>query len=118
VQREIQAGFNEEYGRNGDFLDALEADPQCSLVEVPADTTVWVERPTRQTPDEHVGQVRQLAAGLPSSAWQGLKWREGAKGPLLFAFARLRVWAVRHRHAGPSIWLMFRRSVDGKELKY
>jgi hypothetical protein len=89
VQREIQAGFNEEYGRNGDFLDALEADPQCSLVEVPADTTVWVERPTRQTPDEHVGQVRQLAAGLPSSAWQGLKWREGAKGPLVFGFARL-----------------------------
>ena len=109
---------DEEYGRNGDFLDALEADHQRYLVEVPADTTVWVEEPTRQTPDEHVRQVRQIAAALPSSAWQWLKLREGAKGPLVFAFARLRVWAVRHRRAGPPIWLMFRRSADGKELKY
>ena len=109
---------DEEYGRNGDFLDALEADHQRYLVEVPADTTVWVEPPTRQTPDEHVHQVRQIAAVLPSSAWQWLKLREGTKGPLVFAFARLRVWAVRHRHAGPPIWLMFRRSADGKDLKY
>jgi len=109
---------DEEYGRNGDFLDALEADHQHYLVEVPSDTTVWIEEPTQQTPDEHVRQVRDIAAKLPASAWQWQKLREGSKGPLVFAFARLRAWAVRHRHAGPPIWLMFRNSADGNELKY
>ena len=109
---------DEEYGRNGELLDALEAEQQRYVLEVPADTTVWIKEPTRQTPDENVRQVRGLAAALPESAWQWLKLREGAKGPLVFAFARLRVWAVRHRHAGPPIWVLFRRSVDGKELKY
>ena len=45
--------------------------------------------------------------------------REGACGPLVFEFAALRVWAVRHGQAGPPIWLMIRRSLAAKpELKY
>jgi len=29
------------------------------------------------------------------------------------------VWAMRHRKAGPAIWLMFRRSLEAKpEIKY
>jgi len=107
-----------EYGRNGDLLDALEAEHQQYVLEVPADTTVWIEEPSRQTPDENVRQVRDLAAALPKSAWRLLRLREGTKGPLVFAFARLRAWAVRHRHSGPPIWVLFRRSVDGKELQY
>jgi SRSO17 transposase len=108
---------DEAYGRNGEFLDALEAGGQRYLMEVPSDTTAWVEEPTQQTPDERVRQVRDIAADLPASAWQWLKLREGTKGPLVFAFARLRAWAVRHRRAGPPMWLLFRRSAEG-EVKY
>jgi SRSO17 transposase len=109
---------DEEYGRNGTFLDDLESRQQLYLVEVPADTTVWTQQPTRQTPDDNVRGVRNLAAQLPEQAWQLVKLREGAVGPLVFQFARLRVWAVRHRHAGPPTWVVFRRSLDSQEIKY
>jgi SRSO17 transposase len=110
---------DEEFGRDGDFLDALERNHQRYLVEVPANTTVWVEKPLRQTPDELVWPVSQLAQTIPAKDWRVLQLREGAKGPLAFEFARLRVWSVRHRHAGPPGWLLIRRSLEPvPEVKY
>jgi SRSO17 transposase len=110
---------DEEFGRDGDFLDALEQSHQRYLLEVPADTTVWAEKPLRQTPDELVWQVRLLATAIPATAWHVVKLREGAKGPLAFEFARLRVWSVRHRRAGPPLWLLVRRSLERTpEVKY
>jgi SRSO17 transposase len=110
---------DEEFGRDGGFLDALEGSPQRYLVEVPANTTVWAEEPLRRTPDELVWPVSQLAQTLPAQAWRVIQLRQGAKGPLAFAFARLRVWSVRHRHAGPQVWLLIRRSLEAvPEVKY
>jgi SRSO17 transposase len=110
---------DEEFGRDGDLLDALEQGQQRYLVEVPADSTVWAEKPLRQTPDALVWQVRLLAATLPTKTWQVIQLREGAKGPLAFEFARLRVWSVRHRHVGPPLWLVLRRSLErNPEVKY
>ncbi|GAB6185658.1 IS701 family transposase [Thermopirellula anaerolimosa] len=114
---------DEEFGRDGAFLDALEnagpGRPQRYLVEVPANTTVWAEEPMRKTPDELVWPVSQLAQTFAQKAWRVIELRDGAKGPLVFEFARLRVWSVRHRHAGPHLWLLIRRSLDAKpEVKY
>jgi SRSO17 transposase len=110
---------DEEFGRDGGFLDALEERHQRYLVEIPCDTTVWTEKPVRQTPDAFVSQVRHLAKTLPTRAWEIIKLREGAKGPLAFEFARLRVWSVRHRHAGPQLWLLVRRTLERvPEVKY
>jgi SRSO17 transposase len=66
-----------------------------------------------------VRTVVDLAQSLPPSAWQVLQLRPGAKGPLAFAFARVRVWAVRHSKPGPECWLLLRRSLepDG-EVRY
>jgi SRSO17 transposase len=110
---------DEEYGRDGAFLDALEQAEQRYLLEVPCNTTVWTTKPMGQTPDVFVRQVRILAATLPDRAWETIKLREGAKGPLAFEFARLRVWSVRHRRAGPPLWLLIRRSLERvPEVKY
>jgi SRSO17 transposase len=110
---------DEEFGRDGDFLDALEGRNQRYLVEVPANTTVWADKPLRQTPDQSVWQVSLLALTIPAKAWRVIQLREGAKGPLAFEFARLRVWSVRHRHAGPQGWLLIRRSLEPvPEVKY
>jgi SRSO17 transposase len=110
---------DEEFGRDGGLLDALESLSQRYLVEVPANTTVWPGKPLRQTPDELVWQVSQLAQTIPVKAWRVIQLREGAKGPLAFAFTRLRVWSVRHRHAGPPVWLVIRRSLERvPEVKY
>jgi SRSO17 transposase len=110
---------DEEFGRDGDFLDALEGGKQRYLVEVPANTTVWPDKPLRQTPDEFVWQVSLLAQTIPAKDWRVIQLREGTKGPLAFEFARLRVWSVRHRHAGPPLWLLIRRSLEFvPEVKY
>jgi SRSO17 transposase len=110
---------DEEFGRDGALLDAMEERHQRYLVEIPCNTTVWAEKPMRNTPDEMVWQVCQLAETLPARAWHVIQLREGTKGPLAFAFARLRVWPVRHRHAGPPLWLVFRRGLKrDAEVKY
>ena len=44
---------------------------------------------------------------------------QGAKGPLVFDFVAVRVWAVRHGRAGGPIWVMARRSLEGEPaVKY
>jgi SRSO17 transposase len=123
---------DEFYGHNGEFLDDLEQMQQRYVVEVPVNTTVWAVDPQTQVPPhrgrgpqptrpkrDHVRSVRAIAASLPPSAWQVLQLRPGAKGPLAFAFARVRVWAVRHRRPGPACWLVLRRSLEpDAEVKY
>jgi SRSO17 transposase len=123
---------DEEYGRNGEFLDELETLGHRYVVEVPVNTTVWTEDPASCVPPyggrgrvptlpsrESVASVVMIASELSGEAWQTLKIREGAKGPLAFEFAAVRVWAVRHGKAGPPVWLLIRRSLDPTpEVKY
>jgi SRSO17 transposase len=123
---------DEEYGRNGKFLDEVEELKLRYVVEVPVTTTVWTEDPASCVPPyggrgrvptlptrESVASVVMVASCLSSEAWQTLQIREGAKGPLAFEFAAVRVWAVRHGKAGPPVWLLVRRSLDPTpEVKY
>ena len=121
------------YGDSGDFLDALEAMPQRYLAEVKKNTLVWTVDPATlpgATPGpkkrkklgsyryQEVRSAEEIAADLPAEAWRPLKLREGSNGPLVFEFAVLRVWAMRHNRPGPPIWLVIRRSLDGKEAWY
>jgi SRSO17 transposase len=123
---------DEEYGRAGHFLDELESLEQRYVVEVPVTTAVWTADPADCIPAysgrgripsaparDAVRTVAALAAELPASAWQALQVREGALGPLVFEFAAVRVWSMRHRKPGPPAWLLIRRSLEAKpELKY
>jgi SRSO17 transposase len=123
---------DEEYGKNGDLLDELEGLGQRYVMEVPTTTTVWAVDPASCVPEssgrgqppkrptrESVCSVAELAAGLPAGAWKRLRVRQGAKGPLVFEFAAVRVWAVRHRKPGPPIWVLVRRCLgEAPEVKY
>jgi SRSO17 transposase len=123
---------DELYGCNGDFLDTLEADGQRYVVEVPVTTVVWTEDPATQMREwcgngrppknpcrDSVRSVKKIAESLPPKAWKTLQLREGAKGPLVFQFVSVRVWAMRHNKPGPPIWLVIRRSLaDNPEIKY
>jgi SRSO17 transposase len=123
---------DEEYGRNGEFLDELEALGHRYVVEVPVNTTVWTEDPATCVPPQgrrgpvptlpsraSVRSVAAVTSALPPESWRTLQVRPGAKGPLCFAFAAVRVWAVRHGAAGPPIWLLVRRSLEATpEIKY
>jgi SRSO17 transposase len=53
--------------------------------------------------------VKQLALGLPASAWRPVEWREGTNQPLASRFARLRLYAAGRRAKGqamPEEWLL------------
>jgi SRSO17 transposase len=123
---------DDEYGRAGHFLDELEALEQRYVLEVPVTTAVWTADPAGCVP-EHPGRGRKptnpardavrpvgvLAAGLPDLAWRALGVREGALGPLVFEFAAVRVWGMRHRKPGPPCWLLIRRSLgEEPEFRY
>jgi SRSO17 transposase len=123
---------DEDYGKNGELLDELERLDQRYVMEVPTTTTVWTVDPATCVPgssggdrrakrptQEAVRSVAEIGAGLPAAAWRRFQVREGAIGPLVFEFAAVRVWAVRHRQPGPPIWLVIRRSLEATpEVKY
>src|SRR3954469_14364805 len=123
---------DEEYGKAGHFHDAMDELGQRYVVEVPVTTTVWTEDPAGCVPTyggrgqppkrptrEGVKSVAAVAAGQPAEAWQTLKVREGACGPLVFEFAAVRVWAMRDQKPGPPVWLLIRRSLEATpEVKY
>jgi len=123
---------DELYGRNGQFLDELEALSQNYVVEVPVTTHVWTTDPTlsvpaycgrgrtstRPAPGSSIS-VKKVAASLPAEAWRTLLVAQGTKGPLAFDFAAVRIWQKRHDKPGPQGWLVIRRSLDPKpEIKY
>src|SRR4051812_5566963 len=116
---------DEEYGKAGHFHDAMDELGQRYVLEVPVTTTVWTVDPATCIPPkgtrgraptiptrEGVLAVASVAAGLPADAWQALKVREGAAGPLVFEFAAVRVWAMRDQKPGPPVWLLIRRSLE------
>ena len=123
---------DEAYGSNGTLLSRLEGMGERYLMEVPVSTTVFTKDPATEIPPsvgrgpspsrprrDSVGSVRDVAASLSQSAWQTLQLRDGAKGPLMFEFAVVRVWQVRHRKPGPPSWLVIRRSLEANpETKY
>ncbi len=118
---------DEHFGQNPAFLDGVAALHKWYLVEVPADTRVWLRTPAMEPPGRGLfgrprtkprvvlhaprpQEVRQLAAKLPRSAWKRYFIKEGSKGPMVAEFAFLRVTSVRDQLPGPRLWLMLRRS--------
>ena len=84
---------DELYGRNGQFLEALEADQQRYVVEVPLNTVVWTADPATQRREwcgngrppknprrKSVRSVNEVAAAFPAEAWKVLQLRKGLRG--------------------------------------
>lgn len=119
---------DEHFGNNPLLLDRIAATKLCYLMEVPHDTLVWVERPATVVPPPSGKKGRppqrpRLVADAPApirvdgvASAPALRWRyyqiqEGAKGPLVAAFAFVRVVAVRDGLPGPDQWLLLRRGL-------
>jgi SRSO17 transposase len=119
---------DEHFGNNPILLDRIAAADLYYLMEVPHDTLVWTERPATAVPPPSGKKGRppqrpRLLADAPTplrvdalASDPRLRWRyyqiqEGAKGPLVAAFAFVRVVAVRDGGPGPDQWLVLRRSL-------
>jgi SRSO17 transposase len=121
--------FDEGYGKDPGFLSGLEELDERYIGEVPKSCRVWLQRPRVTEPQPGLSgrprkkarvaakqpkpqTVEEIAAGLPSSAWKRLRFREGTKGTQQAHFARVRVVAERDDLPGPELWLVIERSCD------
>jgi SRSO17 transposase len=127
--------FDEGFGKDPTFLARLEHAGLRYLAEVPCHTRVWRRRPGVELPQRgRTGRPRKyarvvaaasrpqrvddVARRLPASAWREYVIKDGANGVIRAAFAFLRVYPVRDRVPGPESWLVLRRTLDGREVKY
>ncbi len=127
---------DEKYGKIPAFLDGIAALDKWYLVEVPADTRVWLRRPAIEPPGRGLLgrprlyprvkrtappplELRALMTQLPRTRWQRRKIQEGSKGPLMVELTCVRVTPVRDQLPGSRCWAIFRRSLGSQpETKY
>jgi SRSO17 transposase len=128
------------YGNDTKFREGITESELLYVVGVQSSLSVWkpgqaplpkrkwngIGRPTkllRRDRRRHPVAVRELAIGLPSSAWKNVVWREGTRKPLRSRFAALRVrpshrdyWMSKPR---PEEWLLIEwPSQEAEPIKY
>lgn len=126
---------DEVYGNSPVFRDGVAALGLWYVADVACDLPVFAEEaPTRIPPYSGRGrrpvkarllrgaapaqEVQVRAATLPEAAWQEIEVGEGAQGPRIYRFARLRVWESRDGLPGRECWLLLRTNPDGEEPRY
>ena len=126
---------DEDYGKAPWLRDALHADGDWYVFEVPSTTPVFTQPvqtavpvgtgrgrpPTRERlvpgEPEPVAEA-EGAAGVAPGWWQPLTVDDGAQGPRQYQFVGLHVWESRDGLPGRVSWLVLRRNLDGSELKF
>jgi SRSO17 transposase len=118
------------YGDSGPLRTDLEADNQRYLLAVRSNLTVWFVDPGERTTvilgsksrkkhgawrHPNCCSLEELGKKVPADAWQAMKLREGAKGPLVSEFAKVRVWMPKEKDRSQPGWAVFRRSLDKRE---
>jgi SRSO17 transposase len=105
------------FGNNDAFLDALPREFYY-LAEIACTRKVWIKKAPAHPKLESEGcSVERLAATKKLLNWQTHKVAEGEKGPIVAAFARVRVYLSPERTAQSERWLVLRNDADGR-IKY
>jgi SRSO17 transposase len=105
------------FGNNESFLEQLPADFYY-LAEIACTRKVWPKTCAARPQLKQEGcTVEQLLKLKPLWNWQTHKISEGAKGPLVAAFARIRVYLSPERTAESERWLLLRNDANCK-IKY
>ena len=115
------------YGNNSELRADITALELTYVAGILSNTTVWAPGTGPQPAKKWSGRgrppkllqrdakhrpvsVKELALGLPKSAWRTIKWREGAAEPLSSRFARVRVRVARRdfklAESRPEEWLL------------
>jgi SRSO17 transposase len=105
------------FGNNESFLEQLPKDFYY-LAEIACTRKVWPKACAARPSWEQAGcSVEQLLTVKPLWNWQTHKIAEGQKGPLVAAFARLRVYLSPERTPESERWLLLRNDANG-QIKY
>ena len=112
MERQVPVGVilaDAGYGKGTQFRTALTQFGLDYIVGIESNTTVWepgqqplpararkpgrgaTPKRLRRAPGHQPLAVKQLAIGLPPSAWKGIGWRQGSQGMLRSRFAAVRV---------------------------
>lgn len=104
--------FDELYGRDSKFLDALQERKQSFVAEIPRNTRVWTTKPQVISNEDHESierpedTLRVAAAAKPSKvrdllrhsskfylqSWQNYRIKDTHKGPEVWKIKHLTVW--------------------------
>jgi len=105
------------FGNNESFLEQLPKDFYY-LAEIACTRKVWVKETGISEKLKTAGcTVEQLLKVKPLLNWQTHKISEGEKGPIVAAFARVRVYLSAQRTPESERWLLLRNDANGK-IKY
>jgi len=126
---------DEEFGKLPWLHDALHADSERYVFEIPTSTTIWLALPKRHRRGR-IGTLRHyrvlgpgrprkirvdaLLHRLPERLWRNHEVRDGSKGPISVRAALLRVkFNRRNGPERPERWLLIMQTLDQRaETKY
>jgi SRSO17 transposase len=119
LERAVDAGVparwvtgDEVYGGDARLRAWLEEHDLAYVLAVKATQPLWAQG--EQGPAEV--PARELVAGLPARTWKRLSAGDGAKGPRVYDWARIRL--LRPGWPGRGFWLLARRRLSDGELAF
>lgn len=139
IKNNVQFSFiggDSAYGDLPWLRDALNEEKKVYCLEISCDTLVWLSDVKTQVPPKRFQKGRpptrvqiarseptpkrvdKIASTLDEEEWTHIVVRDGEKKPLEWDFCALRVVTVRDGLPGPWEWLIIRRSLDKKNLKF
>lgn len=105
------------FGNNEEFLQGLPAGCRY-LAEISCTRKVWIKHaPDRPHLETSGCTVEQVVEEKNLLRWESRKLAEGEKGPIVAAFARVRVYVSAERTPETERWLFVRNNPDG-QIKY
>jgi SRSO17 transposase len=105
------------FGNNEEFLQQLPKDFYY-LAQIACTRKVWIKQaPGHRNLESEGCTVQELASTQKLLHWQTHKVAEGEKGPIVAAFARVRVYLSAERTAESERWLVLRNDPDS-QIKY
>lgn len=96
--------FDELYGRDSKFLDALQARKQSFVAEIPNNTRVWTTKPKVIINEDHEGVGRPKKTPRVAASAKPSKVRDLLKHSSKFYLQSWQNYRIKDTHKGPDVW--------------
>ena len=116
-------------GESPSFREALTDRDMGYVLNVAADTRVWLLSPSSSDPalqdsghlhmprtaEGHQRTMQEHADAMPREVWREISVTEGGRGSRTYAFAARRARETRGGKPGEELWAIWRRNLDGSD---
>ena len=118
---------DDTFGISHAFREALADREMRYVLNVPAETRVWLLPPASSDPahqgsghlhmpraaDGHQWTMQEHADAMPKEAWREISVTEGGRGPRTYVFTARRARETHRGEPGEELWAIWRRNLDG-----